>query len=302
MGRALRWLLAAGVAAAALMLLGRQLQAVTWSALAAAWRDTPTAGIVRSLACVAASFACLGVYEVFASRRAAGAQVPARSAFAIGLVSHAVSNTLGFHLFTGTAFRLRAYRRFSLSGAQLAGLLARVAACVGLGVALVGALALLAAFPGGALTPWIGLLACAGAAFVLIGQRRRTAWLQRVAGLARELRPMAPVALLEMLAMVAACWFVWPATLQPEPAHFVLVFVAAMLAGLAAHAPGGIGVFEAAMLTAAPPGRAAAVLAALLLYRALYNLLPFAIAALVAPALLAGRRVHAADGTQLDGG
>jgi uncharacterized membrane protein YbhN (UPF0104 family) len=302
MRRALRWSLGACVIAVAALLLARQLQAVTWSALSAAWHDTPAAAIGMSLGCVAASFACLGGYEVFAARRATGRLVPARSAFAIGLVSHALSNTLGFPLVTGTAFRLRAYRSYALSGVQLTALLARVAACVALGVALVGAPALLATIARGSPAAWIGLAVCATGALYLLSRPRRDRWLGRVGRLVRELLPMAPVAVVEMLAMVAACWFLWPAALQLHPAHFVLLFVAATLAGLAAHAPGGIGVFEAAMLTAAPAGHAGAVLAALLLYRALYNLLPFALAAIAAPAVLADRRLRDDRRAQLDGG
>lgn len=299
---ALRWLVGAGVIAAATVLSLRQLRTVTWAALAAAWRDTPAADIFLSLACVAASFACLGAYEVFAARRAARDQVPARAAFAIGLVAHALSNTLGFHLLTGTAFRVRAYRRYALARGQVAGLLARVAACVGLGVAGVAAIAMSASIARGSLPAWIGLGACvAGAAFV-VGSRWRSPALLRMGQLARQLGPMAPVALVEMLAMVAACWFLWPAALRPDAAHFAMLFIAAMLAGIAAHAPGGIGVFEAAMLTAAPAGQASALLAALLLFRALYNLLPFALAVLVAPSLLAGRSARAGAAAQLEGG
>lgn len=51
-----------------------------------------------------------------------------------------------------------------------------------------------------------------------------------------------------------------------------------MLLGIVSHAPGGIGVFEASMLTVLPGDQAPRVLVALLLYRMLYNLVPFLIA------------------------
>ncbi len=54
-----------------------------------------------------------------------------------------------------------------------------------------------------------------------------------------------------------------------------------MILGVVSHAPGGIGVFEASM-TAILAGRGRPdLLAALLLFRLLYNLLPFALAVLV---------------------
>ena len=48
--------------------------------------------------------------------------------------------------------------------------------------------------------------------------------------------------------------------------------------GIASHAPGGLGVFEATVLTFSSGQNRAEVMAALLLYRVVYNLCPFALA------------------------
>jgi len=60
-----------------------------------------------------------------------------------------------------------------------------------------------------------------------------------------------------------------------------VVFVSATLLGFASHAPGGLGVFDAAMLVALWQFDKESVLAGLLLFRSLYYLLPFAIALII---------------------
>ena len=56
-----------------------------------------------------------------------------------------------------------------------------------------------------------------------------------------------------------------------------VIFVSATLLGFASHAPGGIGVFDAAMLVALWQFDKEDVLAGLLLFRLLYYIVPFAL-------------------------
>ena len=60
-----------------------------------------------------------------------------------------------------------------------------------------------------------------------------------------------------------------------------VVFVSATLLGFASHAPGGLGVFDAAMLVALWQFDKEDVLAGLLLFRLLYYMVPFAIALVI---------------------
>jgi glycosyltransferase 2 family protein len=57
-----------------------------------------------------------------------------------------------------------------------------------------------------------------------------------------------------------------------------VVFILATLLGFASHAPGSLGVFDAAMLVALPEFGREQLLATLVVYRILYFLLPFALA------------------------
>ena len=76
---------------------------------------------------------------------------------------------------------------------------------------------------------------------------------------------------------------------------FVTVFSAAMLLGMIGHTPGGVGVFEAAMVFALGANvNAPEMLAALLAYRAIYFGLPLIVATAVL-AIFEGRASRAAS-------
>ena len=80
--------------------------------------------------------------------------------------------------------------------------------------------------------------------------------------------------------------------LLPDQPHidFVMlavIFVSATLLGFASHSPGGLGVFDAAMLVALWQFDKEDLLASLLLFRLLYYIIPFALAL----AILGGREI-----------
>jgi len=73
-------------------------------------------------------------------------------------------------------------------------------------------------------------------------------------------------------------------------------FVSATLLGFASHAPGSLGVFEAAMLVALPQVRKEELVAGLLIFRTLYFLVPFAMALLTMACWEALLFYHRRDG------
>jgi glycosyltransferase 2 family protein len=60
-----------------------------------------------------------------------------------------------------------------------------------------------------------------------------------------------------------------------------VIFVSATLLGFASHSPGGLGVFDAAMLVALWQYHREDLLAGLLLFRLLYYIVPFALSLLI---------------------
>lgn len=102
----------------------------------------------------------------------------------------------------------------------------------------------------------------------------------------RQPLPSARLAMAQMLigavesaASVGALYVLLPPDLAPPFVSFAVGCIAAVALGLLSHSPGGIGVFEAAVTTMLAGAGRSDLLAALLLYRGIYNLLPFALAA-----------------------
>lgn len=116
--------------------------------------------------------------------------------------------------------------------------------------------------------------------------------------------PPAKMALLQMglgavegATAVGALYVLLPSDLAPSFPLFAVGYIMAVALGLLAHVPGGLGVFEASITALLFGAGRADLLAALLLYRLIYNILPFAIS-VVALALL-----HATPRrSQFDGG
>jgi glycosyltransferase 2 family protein len=97
--------------------------------------------------------------------------------------------------------------------------------------------------------------------------------------------PSARLTLLQMLIGVVDLGFCAMAMflLMPQQpgidfVSLAVVFILATLLGFASHAPGSLGVFDAAMLVALPEFSKEQLLATLLVYRVLYFVIPFATA------------------------
>ena len=86
---------------------------------------------------------------------------------------------------------------------------------------------------------------------------------------------------LELLCAAAIIYFALPADNHPGYLVVLGVFLASFSLALLSHAPGGLGVLEVSFLAAMPEVPAADVLAALIVFRVFYLLLPFALSLLV---------------------
>lgn len=73
-----------------------------------------------------------------------------------------------------------------------------------------------------------------------------------------------------------------PTALPLKYAAFLRAYLVAQTAGVVSHVPGGVGVFEAVLLTllvpAAPAGGVGLLAASLVVYRVIYYLVPLAVA------------------------
>lgn len=267
-----------------------------WSAL----RTTPAWRMALSVAGTVVSFAGLAVYERYATRHAAPGQVSTPRAVVVGLVTQGISNTLGFHLLTGSAIRYKGYKCDGLSVADIA----RVVTLVGLFVGLGSVVLLTAAWLFGPdQSHWhrlVGLallLSLLGLIAVLPVLLRRVRYHQlRLPVLGRGgIALQMLVGLLEMSGQVFAFYILLPADVAHGLAGFANIVPIVMIAtymGIISHSPGGLGVFEATILTALPSAHSAGILVALLLYRLLYNLLPCAVSLLALGWIIGRKRLQ----------
>ena len=277
---------AAAILAGAAWLLYRAFQAITLDALLGALRGQP-AGVLSAVGlCTLLSFAALASYDVLAARLVAP-RIPARRAALAGAVANAWASTLGIPAVTATAVRLRIYGRSGVSVGDVARITALSAATLVLGFAAMLAIALV--LDGGASRHlhWaIGLallLLLAGLAVWLGGRARRLALGRLTLALppARLALVQMIIGAAEMAAAIGALYVLLPADIRPPFPAFSIAYIGAVVLGIGSQAPGGLGVFEAAM-TAILGGLARAdVLAALLTYRLIYNLVPFGVTALL---------------------
>jgi uncharacterized membrane protein YbhN (UPF0104 family) len=85
----------------------------------------------------------------------------------------------------------------------------------------------------------------------------------------------------ELLGAAGIIYFALPEAGNPGYFEVLAVFLASFSAALASHAPGGLGVFEIIFITAMPDIPKPQVLAALLVFRLFYLILPLAFALVV---------------------
>lgn len=282
--------------AIAILFIHDELRHHPWSSIVAATRTIPLEAIVLALALVVSSYAALAANEALALT-IFGARQPLTRVVAGAGATYAVGNGLGFSFATAVAVRLRFYTAWGLGPREVAGVSTLTGVLVPLGGITAAGLGALAASPELAARSTMPLfLVLALAVLALVPA---AAWLMlvrtelgapsraKIAGLEVErpgLRRGALGLALSALDWIAAAGVLF--VLLPEhgsmsfPA-FLAVFVAAGLLGAISGAPGGLGVFEATVLALTPQAQANhGVAGALLVYRALYTLLPLAVTAM----------------------
>lgn len=297
--RVLSWFASALLLALAAWLLHRYLGAMRWRDVWTALRDLPRIHVAGALVATAVSFAMLATFDVLAARDVAP-RVPARLAAFAGFAAHALSNTLGFHAVTGGAVRYRVYATAGLGGGDIARVVGLATLGVGMGYAVLGAAGLLmepAIAAGWGRIAGIAIVALLAGLLAWLARPRSVRlhrWSVALPGSGGAAAQML-IGGVEMTAAIGAMYLLLPPAIAPTFADFVPVYLAALLAGIVSHAPGGLGVFEAILLGAFPSDARADVLAGLLCYRLVYNLAPFAVAAL-ALGLFEARRRTATEG------
>jgi uncharacterized membrane protein YbhN (UPF0104 family) len=295
-----QFILAAAIVAVALYLLVHHLGDLSPREIIRAGQAIPTKLLWTCGALTGISFLALGGYDVIAVRVIAAQRISPQRAWLTGAIANAISNTLGFHALTGTAVRYRLLTRSGLTAPEVAGVTALSWTALALGFASMFSVALATSAQA---SPWQRI----GGLFLLALLLLSARWL----GVGKIIRlgkfslrlPSGKLALaqmalgaVEMASAIGALYVLMPTGAFPSFPAFATLYIGAVLLGIASHAPGGLGVFEAAMLSLSAGYDRAGILAALLLYRLIYNIGPFVLAALA----FAGEEMRAALNLRAD--
>jgi len=247
--------------------------------------------IVLATLFVAAGYFTLTFYDLFALRTVGKPHVPYRVAALAGFTSYAVGHNIGASAFTGGAVRYRIYSLYGLSAIDVAKLCFIAGLTFWLGNATVLGLGILytprSASAIDQLPIWFNRTL---AVVVLISLASYVAWVwqtpRRIGHSTWVVTlPNGPLTLLQIaigITDLGFCALAMYMLLPAEPyigfTELAVIFVSATLLGFASHSPGGLGVFDAAMLVALWQYDKEDLLAGVLLFRLLYYILPFAVA------------------------
>ena len=287
-------LLSLAIIAVAAVVLVHMLRDIKVDEVLAALRAIERHRIVAAAGFVAGGYFTLTFYDWFALRTIGHPEIPYRIAALSGFTSYSIGHNIGATVFTGGAVRYRIYSAHGLDAIAVA----KICFIAGLTFWLGNATVLgLGVFHSPQAAGWLDQLpdwanrCIAGAILTVLA-----AYLGWVWSAPREIGrgewkvylPSGPSTLLQIcigILDLGCCALAMYMLLPDEPnigfVMLAVVFVSATMLGFASHAPGGLGVFDAAMLVALWQFDKESVLAGLLIFRLLYYLVPFIVALLI---------------------
>jgi phosphatidylglycerol lysyltransferase len=291
---------------AALEVLRIELRTVSWTGLMTDIGRVPPADLALAVALTILNYVVLTGYDLIAFVYI-GKTLPRRRVMVTSFLAYAIANNISFAMLSGASVRYRFYSRWGVTGEELSRIVFSYSVTFWLGLFALGGLSLVAMPP-----PMSGRLPLGGFAiavgWILIltpfaylaaaGLREAPVRIWKVA-----LRLPAPRVAVAQLALSIVDWALAGAVLYvllPPSAlslvPFMGVFLVSILLGMASHVPGGLGVFEGLMVLLLKPYLdSSQLLPALVVYRAVYYLLPVILALFVLVAdELQQRRAHVA--------
>ena len=287
-------LLSLTIIAVAMVVLVHMLRDINIDEVVKALRATELRHIAAAAAFVAAGYFTLTFYDLFALRTIGRSKIPYRIAALAGFTSYSIGHNIGATVFTGGAVRYRIYSAYGLNAVEVAKICFVAGLTFWLGNATVLGLGIAYHPDAAGLIDQLPPAINRGIAIVILGIL--ASYIGWVWSAPREIGqrewnvklPSGPSTLLQIgigILDLSCCALAMYMLLPSEPnigfVTLAVVLVAATLLGFASHAPGGLGVFDAAMLVALWQFDKEAVLAGLLLFRVLYYLAPFAIALVI---------------------
>ena len=282
-----------GAVAVSSWLLFKDLRGLSFASLTSALFSITPARWLLAIGSTGLAYAALAWYDQIALLHL-GRRINWRYVAVASFTAYALAHNIGASVLSGAVVRYRAYSAKGLGVGEIGVLVAFCSFTFALGAATVGGFSLLfhpelvERFDGA--PEWLGQ---AGAAALIaapslyvLGSLLHFPPLK--IGSYELVYPRPPIAARQLLAgpleLVGASgiiYFALPAAANPGFAVVLGVFVASFSIALISHAPGGLGVLEFTFVEAMPDAPQANVVAALLVFRLLYLILPLMFALVV---------------------
>jgi uncharacterized membrane protein YbhN (UPF0104 family) len=275
----------------ALYVVQKEFRHLRLSDIGAALHDIPAHALVISFACTVLSYGVLTLYDRLGTIYAGHKVSYGRVAFA-SFCAYALSHNLGFAAVSGAAVRYRLYAHWGLTPIQIAKTVAFCSLTFALGGMVLGGVILFlepTAVPVFGQHLPVAVLYAVGVLLwaMVIAYVTLSRILGNMSLFGHEISlPGWRMAIVQVVlatvdvAITASIFY----ALLPPAAHltwpiFLGVYVAAYTAGLAANLPGGIGVFDTAILLGLEPYVSAAhIVGAIVVFRLYYYVIPLFLA------------------------
>jgi phosphatidylglycerol lysyltransferase len=297
----------------ALEVLRVELRAVSWPELVGDILGVPRSRLALAIVLTVLNYAVLTGYDLVAFVYI-GKAMPRARVMLTSFLAYAIAHNVGLSMLSGASVRYRFYTRWGVTAQELSRIIFSYSVTFWLGLLALGGLSLaVTPLPESSQLPTGALVTLAGWLLMLVPAVYLAATALRPAPLRLwklELPLPSPRVAGAQLTLSVADWALAGAVLYvllpPSSLSFfgfMGVFLAAILLGIASYVPGGLGVFEGLMVLLLKPYLTSGqLLPALVVFRAVYYLMPLTAALLILIADEARRRRgHAARVTALVG-
>ncbi len=278
------------IAGLAAYVLYTTFQRISFADVLANVRATPAGTLWLAAACAAGAFTVLAAYEVVVVRyvkHCIGRSKPVITA----LIAFPLGHAVGQALLSGSALRYRMYAPAGFSAMEVGATVLLCGLPYVLAFGLLLDLALV--FGADALAPlfrisseWLFVLGCIGlakdAGYLLFVWRRKKP--VRLGGWAVNVPPLRltvlqlVVGVVDIVLISSVLYLLLPDSADIALLPFIAVYLASILVGVVSHVPAGLGVLESMLLLLMPHVPPEQLLASVLLYRVIYEVIPLVIA------------------------
>lgn len=277
------------LAALAAYVLWRTFQRISFADVVAQMRAVPPATLALAGLCAAAAFTVLAFYEVAVVRYVKG-EIGSAKPMLTAFIAFPLGHAVGQAMLSGGALRYRMYTPAGFSATEVGAtvLLATMPYALGFGLLLDVSLV----FAADMLAPmfrisskWLFLLGCIGlckdaayALLILVRTRpiKLGGWSVNLPTPAMTALQLV-VGLADIFLVSIILYMLLPESIGIGYLAFLGAYLASVLVGVLSHVPAGLGVLESMLLLLLPEVPPEQLLAAVLMYRVIYEIIPVGI-------------------------